>query len=415
MHLCRSACFPPTPAPTAFGPADTDCMRWGKITNGQAPPKTDNFAPLYVGHQICSKEGARTAGATQVGVMGMQVCMMLDGKEVGHSNVYSDAVNGFDAKCRKNQPAYACWVPPHTGMQSYWVASFGSTNLTWTVYKKGDPIPTNAVSLNGLLLGQHDGANKFGDQNVMPGWITPEGGKLGSMKLEDYGVQSKDSFHLATCHPPVFKPFTCSDGDKCVNVDKPKGTAGTFASLEACAAVCKHKWAPPRAITGSPTGTKAPTMVPTAATTKAPTKAPTTKAPTTKAPTKAPTTAATKRPTKRPTKLRSTRKPTKKPTKRPTTKTPTKTRTRYCKACTSYGYLQQGKSKYCQESAAGPSPGKCYSTNNCVHRDYICTFTTNPCVSSPCQHGVITAAATRGPTRPGSPTRRRAPGGACSA
>ena len=279
----------PTLPPTPFAPADTDCMRWGKIISGKAPPKTDDFTPLYIGHQECSKEGQKIANRQRQGVMGMQFCMMLDGKEVGHSNVYTDAVNGFDAKCGATQPKYACWVPPQKAVKSYWIASFGSTNLTWTVYKKGDPIPTNAVSLNGLMLGQHAGPNKFGDQNVMPGWITPEGGKLGSMKLEDYGVQSKDSFHLATCHPPVFKPFTCSNGDSCVTVDKPKGSAGTFATLEACSAVCRHKWAAPKPRTRFPTTT--PTS-PTAGPTKVATKAPTAKA--TKAPSKNPTKAPTK-------------------------------------------------------------------------------------------------------------------------
>ena len=133
-----------------FAPADTDCLRWERHTprsggGARQQQQPASSRPLYIGHQVCSKEGS-AGNAAMSGVMGMQVCMSVDGTQIGHDNMYGQ--DGFDAKCRQ-YPLDGCWLPPHHAVTNYWRASFGSTNLTWTSYKTGDKVPTNAVMMNG--------------------------------------------------------------------------------------------------------------------------------------------------------------------------------------------------------------------------------------------------------------------------
>lgn len=247
----------------AFTPVNTDCMRWTRIDcnvlqdcpNGESPPCCPNMVedPLVLGYQQCAgaadSSGAMHAAAHFSGVQGMQLCITTDGEHVGHNSIFHGL--GFKSNC--GAPTYpgnhrGCWISTDSSAQldHFWRADFARSNLTWTKFKRGDAVPSNAYQVNGRVLARSTGsvANIFGVKgSLVPGWITPSGGKLGPIEYEDHGPLTEDSFFLATCHPPTLLPYTCNAEHLCVTV--PHGQNGSFPTQQKCAAACIAPPPPP--------------------------------------------------------------------------------------------------------------------------------------------------------------------------
>jgi hypothetical protein len=234
-------------------PTDTGCMKWASVSCNDGDCPMLSPTPLIIGHQICSAQGGK-AGSEAGGVQGMQICTDPGGTQVGHQNIFS--AHGYDSHCAPS--GRSCWVrQPGSGgsssgeqIDNFFTANYAKTNLTWTLFRKGQPIPTNSYQIAGLLLARSIGntSNQFGDTgNVIPGWVAPQaGGTLGSIFWEDYGSNSADAYYLATCHKPTLLHYGCYNATRqpqCLTL--PKGSKDGFSTQQACAAHCKAPPPPP--------------------------------------------------------------------------------------------------------------------------------------------------------------------------
>ena len=237
----------------AFTPTDTDCMRWALVSCNDGDCPLLSPSPLVIGHQICSAQGGASQPDTSGGVQGMQICTDKGGTQVGHQNIFASRMLGYDSRCAGS--GRECWVRQGGSskygeqIDSFWVANMGKVNLTWTLFRKGDPTPTNAYKVGGLLLARSLGnaSNQYGDRgNVMPGWVQEEGaaGVLGSINYEDYGSNSADAYFLATCHRPTRLRYACDNRThQCVTL--PPSSASGFPTQQACATQCHPPPPPP--------------------------------------------------------------------------------------------------------------------------------------------------------------------------
>jgi hypothetical protein len=77
-------------------------------------------------------------------------------------------------------PGGAAWPAPQaTGVtHEFWMATYAGKNLTWTTVSKGRPAPSNAYSIDGMLLARSlvtkpDSKKGFVGGNVIPGFVVP--------------------------------------------------------------------------------------------------------------------------------------------------------------------------------------------------------------------------------------------------
>ncbi len=263
----------PTPSPTpgpGFVPTDTDCIKWVKVNNLDSDTMPGDTMPI--GHQgPCSGAGAPP------GVWGQLLCMTMDGSSAGHVD-YSNPSAGFACPSPRSlfhTGATACYLfrDDTTGAESvneFYLATKGKQELNWTSQQAGTPVPTNAYRINGSWLvargavdssrqchpsiphGQsHVGCPNCCQTNVMPGYVTPTGGMLGTIKYEDYGDYEEDSYELATCHPPTQLPYSCNNATlQCTTA--PVGTAGSYATQQDCLEACVAPPPPPPPLSTNP-------------------------------------------------------------------------------------------------------------------------------------------------------------------
>ena len=122
-------------------------MRWSRVScpDSQCSPRATRT--LTVGCQKCEPGGS----------FGMQVCVDQGGTTVGHIDNFG---RDYASHCGpRYDPAQhlGCWVPSQTTgsqqLDDFWRADFASENLTWTAFKTGDAVPTNAYTINGQVFG----------------------------------------------------------------------------------------------------------------------------------------------------------------------------------------------------------------------------------------------------------------------
>jgi hypothetical protein len=235
----------------SFKPVSTDCLQWTQVScdvtncpNGETPPCCPNMIqdPLVVGFQLCTP----SAGAPIQGVQGLQLCVSTDGAHVGHNSIFQGL--GFKSECgapHLTANHRGCWTTdmgggtPQQQLNSFWRADFAQSNLSWSKFSKGDPVPSNAYHINGRLLARSTGSipSSYGAKgSLVPGWVTPSGGQLGRMDYEDHGPLSEDTFFLATCHPPTRLRYKCDNATaQCVTVNTTGGGGDCADKSSSCA------------------------------------------------------------------------------------------------------------------------------------------------------------------------------------
>ena len=230
---------------------------------------------LPIGRQApCSGSGDPSGGSA----WGQLLCMAMDGSSAGHVD-YGNKALGYACPTPRilfNTHATACYLfrSETSGAESvneFWLATAAKQNLTWSTQSVGEPVPSNAYSINGsswliargivdparkcnpaIPHGQsHVGCPNCCQTNTMPGYVVPVGGLLGQIKYEDYGDYQEDKFELATCHAPTHLPFACNNKTlQCSTV--PVGTAAAFPTQQECVAACVAPPPPPPPLSQNP-------------------------------------------------------------------------------------------------------------------------------------------------------------------
>jgi hypothetical protein len=211
-----------------FKPVDTDCMTWHYVTKGTYSPSKDG-PPLVVGRQHKLGDVASTPSL-------QMVCASPEG-QIGHFDWNGMGRHGKMQSDRCHiHGSPAIHLPP-----PWWIATYATSNLSWSDASQGQRVPSNAYQIGGLHLGRNIPTDPAKDKklggNVLPGWVVVKNGLLGELMYRDWDNKVEESYEIATCHKPTLLRYRCdNETSRCVTVNATGSNSSCADAQTGCAA-----------------------------------------------------------------------------------------------------------------------------------------------------------------------------------